>query len=288
MNARVTSLALENVRCFSGKQRVTCPRITLLVGENSAGKSTFLGCLKGLVHLANLNDLEDRENYFDQPPFFMGKFKNLVRSGCRSFSVGLGFENTSINRLEIEFEVGADNLLRERALELDLANSLSQVGATLRITRKTQRDNIERWYFEAPGFEFKINQSDVSYTQFTTWLSRSVRVESLPFSGEPTQFRKRMGNVTDQELVAFGKFINFFRHRFRAPESPILTNGVDPESLKRSRFYSYNPLGDLGGDKDFDTLNKIGQHLGIFSQIGIRKRDPNRYEVLVDASGKVT
>ncbi len=287
MNARVTSLSLENVRCFAGEQRVACPRITLLVGENSAGKSTFLGCLKGLVRLANLNELDDRENYFNHPPFFMGKFENIVRSGCRSFSVGLDFENTSISRLNIEFEAGVGNFLREKALEIDLTNNQPKVGTTLRISRKTQRDKIEYWCFEAPGFEFKLNQSDVSYTQFTTWLSRSARFESLPFSGEPTQFRKRMGHATDKELVAFGKFTNFFRHRFRAPESLILTNGVNPEDLSRSRFYTSYPLGVHYEDKDFHVLSTIGKHLGLFSQIDIRKSVPNRYEILVDVSGKL-
>ena len=285
MNARVTSLSLENVRCFSGKQRVTCPRVTLLVGENSAGKSTFLGCLNGLVHLANLVELDDGKNYFDQTPFLMGTFKNLVRSGCRSFRVGVGFEDTSISRLEVEFEAGSDNLLRERTLELDLADSFPQVGARLRIAREAHEDNAERWCFDAPGFKFKVNQSDVSYTQFTTWLSCSVRKQLLPFSGEVTQFRKRMGRVTDQELAAFGKFINFFRHRFRVPEPPILVIGLPPEGLGRSRLYSYDPLGVRGGDKDFDAINKVGQRLGLFSQIAVQKRDPDRYEVLADVSG---
>lgn len=287
MNARVTSLSLENVRCFSGEQRVTCPRITLLVGENSAGKSTFLGCLNGLVHLANLNELDDRANYFNHQPFFMDNFKNIVRSGCRSFSVGLGFENTSINRLKIEFEAGVGNLLREKALEIDMTNSLPKVDAALRISRKTQRDNIEHWCFESPGFEFKLNQSDVSYTQFTTWLSRSVRFESLPFSGEPTQFRKRMGHVTDKELVAFSKFTNFFRHHFRAPEALILNNAVDPQGARPSRFYTSYPLGVRSRGEDLHILNTIGQHLGLFSQIDIRKSIPNRYEILVDVSGEL-
>ena len=287
MNAIVTSLSLENVRCFSGKQRVTCPRITLLVGENSAGKSTFLGCMKGFLHLANFVNLDDAENYFNRPPFFMGKFNNLVRSGCRSFSIGLGLENTSISRLEIEFEAGTDNHLRERAIELDLANSLSQLADTLRITRKTHKDKPEHWCFDAPGFEFKLNQSDLSYTQFTTWLSRSARFESLPFSGDPTQFRKRMGDVTNLELATFIKFINFFRHHFRVPESLILTNAVNPEALRRVRFYSSYPLGAQVEDKDFSAFNKIGQHLGLFSKIDIRKRSPNSYEILVDVSGKL-
>ena len=289
MNARVTSLSLENVRCFPGKQRVTCPRITLLVGENSAGKSTFLGCMKGFLHLANLDKLDDGENYFDRPPFVMGKFENIVRSGCRSFSIGIGLENTSISRLEIGFEAGKNNQLRERIIELDLANSLSQVGDTLRITRKAHNDKTEHWCFDGPGFEFKLNQSDLSYTQFTTWLSRSARFESLPFSGDHKQFKKRMGDVTDPalEVATFIRFINFFRQRFRAPGSLILTNALDPEGFRRGRFYSSYPLEIQVEDGDFSAISMIGQHLGLFSKIDIRKRSPDSYEILVNVSGKL-
>ena len=37
-------LTLQDVRCFQGEQRGSLRPITLLVGENSTGKTTFLGC----------------------------------------------------------------------------------------------------------------------------------------------------------------------------------------------------------------------------------------------------
>ena len=40
--SRITSLALTDVRCFAQTQRTGLPRITVLVGENSTGKSTLL------------------------------------------------------------------------------------------------------------------------------------------------------------------------------------------------------------------------------------------------------
>ena len=43
-----TSLTLENVRCFAGAQTGQIRRVTLLVGENSTGKSTFLDCYRAL------------------------------------------------------------------------------------------------------------------------------------------------------------------------------------------------------------------------------------------------
>ena len=37
-------LILQDVRCFQDEQRGRLRPITLLVGENSTGKTTFLGC----------------------------------------------------------------------------------------------------------------------------------------------------------------------------------------------------------------------------------------------------
>ena len=77
----LTSLSLTNVRCFEGTQQARLPRITVLVGDNSAGKSTFLGCFRALAKLTSLEDLKD-ENHFDEPPFGMGSFATIARSGA--------------------------------------------------------------------------------------------------------------------------------------------------------------------------------------------------------------
>ena len=42
-------LILQDVRCFQDEQRGRLRPITLLVGENSTGKTTFLGLLPGVA-----------------------------------------------------------------------------------------------------------------------------------------------------------------------------------------------------------------------------------------------
>ena len=150
MNTRITSLLLKDVRCFAGAQRAELSKATLLVGENSTGKSTFLGCLNGIVHLAGLVELTDQTNYFDQEPFQMGSFENLVRSGSSSFRVGIGMEDDRFRQLEIEFEPGRGDALQERVLELKLADTPPRGGARLRIERDTPEGREERWRFSGP------------------------------------------------------------------------------------------------------------------------------------------
>lgn len=44
----VMELRVENVRCFAGKHNVLIKPLTLLVGENSSGKSTLLAVLSAV------------------------------------------------------------------------------------------------------------------------------------------------------------------------------------------------------------------------------------------------
>ena len=94
-NAR--ELFLEDVRCFHGEQRGGLRPITLLVGENSTGKTTFLGCYGVLQQVLSAPDIDDRLD-FNEEPFSMGSFRDLVRSRrgrdgrIDAFKLGLAIE----------------------------------------------------------------------------------------------------------------------------------------------------------------------------------------------------
>lgn len=70
---------LRDVRCFQGQQRANVRPITLLVGENSTGKTTFLGCCSVLHQMFTGFDVDGMLD-FNEEPFEMGSFRDLVRS----------------------------------------------------------------------------------------------------------------------------------------------------------------------------------------------------------------
>ena len=74
-----TDLLIRDVRCFHGEQRGALRPMTLLVGENSTGKTTFLACCAVMHRLAS-NALAVAD--FNQEPFLLGAFRDIVRS-CR-------------------------------------------------------------------------------------------------------------------------------------------------------------------------------------------------------------
>ena len=72
-------LILQDVRCFQDEQRGRLRPITLLVGENSTGKTTFLGCYRVLHRMFSRSGIGEFLD-FNEEPFAMGSFRDIVRS----------------------------------------------------------------------------------------------------------------------------------------------------------------------------------------------------------------
>jgi len=86
----VDSLILENVRCFKTLPRIPIRPITLLVGENSTGKTTVLASIRILADLVERFQTPD----FNEDPFQLGSFKDIAnnpgsRWQAKDFSLGL-------------------------------------------------------------------------------------------------------------------------------------------------------------------------------------------------------
>ena len=82
-------LIIEDVRCFAGRNRLQIRPITLLVGENSTGKSTVLGCIQALASASATLGAVTAD--FNLAPFNMGVFADIVRKSRplkKSFKLG--------------------------------------------------------------------------------------------------------------------------------------------------------------------------------------------------------
>lgn len=80
----------ENVRCFSSRQDVPLAPLTILVGENSSGKSTALA----LVRLAWDMITNWRTPDFNEEPYLFGAYDQIVSAegGADSFVIGAAIE----------------------------------------------------------------------------------------------------------------------------------------------------------------------------------------------------
>ena len=103
----IRELIIKDVRCFAGEQRINIRPLTFLVGENSTGKSTALGCFHVLTGITRFQSNSGRLVDFNQEPYRMGSFFDISRRGDssadRKFSFGLKLEAGS-TPLEVFFE----------------------------------------------------------------------------------------------------------------------------------------------------------------------------------------
>ena len=91
----ITELIIKDVRCFAGEQKFAIRPITFLVGENSTGKSTALGCLQILNNAIHQGE---KGLNFNTEPYFMGTFSDIVRRSrpsIRELQIGIGIKDGS-------------------------------------------------------------------------------------------------------------------------------------------------------------------------------------------------
>lgn len=286
MGSPVTKISITDVRTLSGTQHAELAKITLLIGENSVGKSTFAGCLNAIGQFSQLHELNDRTNFFDQKPFCMGSFESIARSGCDSFRIDISLKSGLFRRFALDFtENRSYSAPRQNRLEIQMRKRSPESDPGLIIASETSEDQPERWRFDGPDFQFLLNRSDVSYTQFTTWLSQSVAYGRLPFSGDSMIFRKRIGNPANKEVTNFIKFVNFFKAHFQGPQPSLRIIPVIPHGLERKRYYPHNPIKAPDNDVDLSAINNVGQKLGLFRQLDVRELSTGKFEVRVNVSG---
>ena len=131
---------IEDVRCFEGEQRARMRPITLLVGENSTGKTTFLGCYRVLRDILSNSWILGGQVNFNQAPFLMGAFRDIVRS-----------KRTSADRIH-EFKLGFGMFADSEALRsASLSLTFSEYGSQPDISSV-------RWAASADTF-FEVSRS---------------------------------------------------------------------------------------------------------------------------------
>jgi len=112
----MNKITLENFRCFRQKQEARLAPLTLLVGENSTGKTSFLALIRVLWDVAFQQVVPD----FKDDPYDLGTFDEIAHhrgakgSRERKFEVGFSVTQKSQNqipspfdyRFEVEFRKG--------------------------------------------------------------------------------------------------------------------------------------------------------------------------------------
>ena len=145
----IREFTIRDVRCFAGEQRINIRPLTFLIGENSTGKSTALGCFHTLTTILGPSSDRGRLIDFNQPPYLIGSFPDIARregnpdqKNQKTISLGLGLETNTqpLERVIFEFEEsGSEPFLSmitllflgegKITIEIDRTNNLEQRGS---------------------------------------------------------------------------------------------------------------------------------------------------------------
>ena len=99
-------LRLRDFRCFREQQTARLAPLTLLVGENSTGKTSFLAAMRATLEVANYNaDPDFRASPYDLGSFFEIAYRqrqNGGRGGAESFTLGFRSAGEEVEALTMD------------------------------------------------------------------------------------------------------------------------------------------------------------------------------------------
>ena len=91
----MNSVTIENFRCFGDQQTVPLAPLTLLVGPNSTGKTSFMALIRAMWDVAFRNTVPN----FIEEPYNLGSFQDIAHrrgdSSGQPVEFGAGFEHSS-------------------------------------------------------------------------------------------------------------------------------------------------------------------------------------------------
>ena len=285
---------LTDVRCFEGEQRARLRPITLLIGENSTGKTTFLGCYSVMHRLFYRHRfLEFGGPDFNQEPFSMGSFSDIIRS--KRSRLG------RIDKFEIDLfvEKNKDNNMPSFLIRVTFSESASQPVIS----------NIRYEFDPASYFDINHNEEDTFLIR-TPYDTLKINSPGENWSFALFQLDQRIqfpaiGQLTDKPQDPTGeKALKYISELFMAPKMtdnspdlikflvPYLPNLIllAPPRSKPKRTYdpvqetsspdgSHIPMLMMRLNRTeegkwrslHDNLIAFGKHSGMFSDINVRR-----------------
>jgi hypothetical protein len=279
-------LQFQGIRCFSAKQDAVIRPLTLLVGENSSGKSTFLALCNSapsiILAVAGVTS-------FNEPPFLLGAYDQLASRlrGGQADSFSITFAVEGCGRIEAKFVPIAGQPALER-----WSLCTGQSSLVVEPERNSSSANLT-WTSERGQRTFKEERYRLLWSWLWNedyWIRKQARKELgpvIPFA-ELTKLHDATRAIRD----AFG----------RAPYAfaPIRTNPIrtyDPVRLSPTPEGSHVPmvlaeLSSAEAGKSWtglrSDLSKFGRKSGLFEQIDVvrkGKKQSDPFQIGVRSGG---
>jgi len=289
-------LILENVRCFAGKHIIPIKPLTILVGENSSGKSTALAMLSTMGDPVGF----PMRPQFNEAPYDLGSFRTIATlggeaGGANHFSVGYSGGSDSVDAgnevlakyqsIEGQVELTELRIKGSEGRELSLILNVyhKRYMAVLSIPWRGRTDTVEFAFDESFGEDGRLDSRSFLRTELlrvkrqgakleldADWLTEALkaleplsRLRTLSIAPIRTKPRRTYDQVTEA-FDPEGNHIPLALARILAEQSTSAQKKALLSGLKRfgqeSRLFSdisLRSLGDAPADP-FQVMVTVG------------------------------
>ncbi len=296
-------ITVSGFRCFKEVQTARLAPLTLLVGENSTGKTSLMALIRSIWDIA----MDRRVPDFRAAPYDLGSFKDIIhtseaegnppsmfegecefkrtrsehRQGKRTtenlrFKVGFGKQGAAPVPAYLQLQQG-DILIRD----------CFQAGTFLHPSSRRVETRRGVWHWQ-PVREYPLDEMDDQRIETFSFLSLSglFREEVQenrykPSSGSP--------DIAEEDRQALWSLARYFNSGFRRRAAPGMYAGAPVRSSPRRTYEPARPVWDPEGNyvpmylAELQTQNEegwsslqsalegYGREAGLFDDITIRR-----------------
>ena len=281
---RPSRFFIEDVRCFAGLHEFPIRPLTFLVGENSTGKSTVLGCMQALAdYVTSGFRYPPLGINFNREPWQMGSFRDIVRKSRplkQHFRIGLGFDLPAGGRFDYTVEV------RKKPDSPDpfvAAADFSFPDGRIRIVRsvapdeRSDSDPSRRISVaESAPRHFRVDIPEGRYPPLTPWhLSFSLRRRKSGTRAEERfrQYLKQKEFPRPFGRAAPGSWISMAPIRAKPKRTcDALAQDADAEGSDMPMALARLSGSNRGRWKKLkERLELFGSDSGLFANIAVRR-----------------
>ncbi|MBZ5644556.1 MAG: AAA family ATPase [Acidobacteriia bacterium] len=283
-------IILKDVRSLCGSHRIPLKPLTLLVGENSTGKSTFLAMV---AHVNQLGYPSTRPT-FNIPPFDLGTYDSIATyKGGRygradSFSVGFSNEEKEGERtLVVTY---ASHRGQPQVKDVEVSSPFGQLS--IQILQESHTAHVNAKFQGGRTLEFDVDMSQLGTQETDVPFYSLLRL--VPDPGKKAA-----------PLAAYPDLFLTLVRMLRRVGSPVLA--LAPVRTQPRRTYDefseeFDPEGDhvpvllarLWQEDEADkatlmeALNKFGVSSALYKRISVRRlgrRPTDPFQILVTMAG---
>ena len=290
------SITLENFRCFHEMQTAQLAPLTLLVGENSTGKTSFMAMIRILW-----DAIHNRRGYnFNEEPFDLGTFKDIAyhsTNGEQAKSFYAGFEENKYN-YGVQFEQdGATPVLKRKEIIKGDTLLIQEIKSN-KYTATLSTANGS-WEFQRPVRHYDTLE-DLPGLRFVSVSSKSDDLKNMfkPIKGSPVMTDEDWDHLRKLDRVISLAYMKYLNKRPYA-SGPVRTRPLrtyDPYSPKPEHEGGHIPMyladTSLRNKQEWQHIKKMieqfGQQSGILDRIKIKHfgNENEPFQVMIRKGGK--